>query len=163
MNELNIDDDMNNTIAFNSYNEHFLLSNMYPVVIEYKGMKYYGVDNLYHYLLFFQHPGVQSKIMKKSKGICANYQAKKISEDNKELIKGITDSQKVNLLKKCMRLKYEQSQHCKDYLLSTENKQLIEFAYWGDTFWGCTLKNGEYVGENNCGKILMELRDELRG
>ena len=154
---------MNDSIAFNSYNEHFILSNMYPVTIEYKGMNFFGVDNLYHYLLYYQHPDIQSKILKKSKGVCANYQAKKISEENRELVKNITDSQKVNLLKKCMRLKYEQSQHCREYLLNTGDKPLIEFAYWGDAFCGCVLKNGEYIGDNHTGLILQQIRDELRG
>ena len=150
-----------NIIAFNSYNEHFILSNMFPVTITYKGMTFYGVDHLFHYLLYYQHPDIQSKIMKKAKGICANYQAKKISEENKELIKDITDSQQINLLKKCMRLKYEQSEHCRNYLKDTKDKELVEYAFWNDTFWGCILKNGKYEGENHTGKILMELRKEL--
>lgn len=148
-------------IAFNSYNENFVLSNMFPVLLEYKGNRFYGVDHLFHYLLYYQYPDIQNEIMKKSKGVCANYTAKKISEKNKDKIGEITDKQKVNLLKKCMRLKYQQSQYCKDYLLNTENNQLIEFAFWGDTFWGCIYKDGKYQGENNCGKILMEIRDEL--
>ncbi len=124
-------------------------------------MRFFGVDHLYHYLLYFQHPEIQKQIMKKAKGICANYQAKQISERNVELISNISQQQKRNLLKKCMMLKYEQSQHCRDYLLSTVNKQLIEFAFWGDTYWGCVLKDGKYEGENQTGKILMEIRDEL--
>ena len=154
---------MNDIITFNSYNEHFILSNMFPVLLEYKGMTFYGVDHLFHYLLYYQHPDIQKDIMKKAKGICGNYKAKQISEKNKELISDITPSQQRNLLKKCMQLKFQQSQHCRDYLLSTENKQLVEFAFWGDTYWGCVLRDGKYEGENQTGKILMEIRDELRG
>ncbi len=152
----------NNIITFNSYNEHFILSNMMPVTIDYKGTTFYGVDHLFHYLLYYQNPDIQMEIMKKSRGICANYKAKQISEKNKELISNITPTQQRNLLKKCMMLKYQQSDQCRDYLLSTENKQLIEFAFWGDKFWGCILKDGEYVGENQTGKILMEIRNEIR-
>ena len=151
-----------NIIAFNSYNEHFILSNMMPVKLEYKGMTFFGVDHLFHYLLYYQHPDIQSKIMKKAKGICANYQAKKISEENKELLSDITDMQKINLLKKCIRLKFQQNECCRNYLLSTKEKELVEFAFWGDTFWGCVLKDGKYEGENHTGKILMEIREELR-
>ena len=99
--------------------------------------------------------------MKKSKGICANYTAKKISEANKDLIKDITPQQRINLLKKCVMLKFQQSKHCTDYLISTKGKRLIEFAFWGDTFWGCVLKEGEFIGENHTGRILMEIRDSL--
>lgn len=153
---------MKNTIEFNSYNENFILSNMFPVMLEYRGMRFYGVDCLYHYLLFYQHPNIQNKILKKSVGICGNYQAKKIANENKDLINNITDIQRINLLKKCMRLKYEQSQYCRDFLLSTENKTLVELAFWGDTFWGCTKRNDEYIGENHCGKLLMEIREEFQ-
>lgn len=148
-------------IDFNSYNENFILSNMYPCSIEYKGDLFCGVDHLYYYLLYFQHPDIQRKI-KKCNGVCGNFNAKKIGDSNSELIKDIKDHQKVNLIKKVIRLKYQQNQHCKNYLLNTGNKELVEFAYWGDTFWGCVLKDDNFIGENNTGKILMEIRDELK-
>ncbi len=43
-------------------------------------------------------------------------------------------------------------------LLRTGNAELIEGNWWGDTYWGVC--NGE--GLNMLGKILMEVRDELR-
>lgn len=151
----------NKVIAFNSYNENFILSNMFPCKITYKDKLFHGVDHLYYYLLYFQHPTVQNKIAK-CKGVCANFKAKKIGDENAELIKDITDSQKVNLIMKCIRLKYQQNRHCSDYLLGSNDAVLVEHAYWGDTFWGCMLKNGLYEGENHTGKILMQIRDELR-
>ena len=152
---------MDKVIAFNSYNENFILSNMYPCKITYKDKLFYGVDHLYYYLLYYQHPEIQNKIEKCS-GICANFNAKKIGDSNIEPIKDITDSQKINLIRNCIRLKYEQNKHCLDYLLDTEDAILIEYAFWGDTYWGCVLKEGRYEGENHTGKLLMELRKELR-
>lgn len=151
----------NKVIAFNSHNENFILSNMFPCKITYKDKLFYGVDHLYYYLLYYKHPTIQNKIAKCS-GVCANFKAKKIGDDNAELIKAIKDTPKINLIKKCIRLKYQQNKHCLDYLLSTDDAVLIEHAFWGDTFWGCMLKNGKYEGENHTGKILMEIRDELR-
>lgn len=43
-------------------------------------------------------------------------------------------------------------------LLQTGNEELIEGNTWGDKFWG--ICNG--VGENNLGKILMEIRQFLK-
>lgn len=43
-------------------------------------------------------------------------------------------------------------------LLATNNIELIEDNYWNDTFWGKC--NG--VGENHLGKLLMELREEIK-
>lgn len=150
-----------NTIAFNSYNEHFILSNMYPCTLLYKGLTFYGVDHLYHYLLFFRNSEVQTKIMKKCKGINANFQAKKISQENEELIKDITPRQRHNLLKKCIQLKAQQCRQFKEYLTGTGDKNIVEFAWWGDSEYGCILKNNKYIGENITGKILEEIRKEI--
>lgn len=43
-------------------------------------------------------------------------------------------------------------------LLLTEGYELQETNHWGDTYWGCN-EMGE--GENNLGKILMNVRNEL--
>lgn len=81
------------SVAFNSYNEHYILSNMYHCDLIYKGAIFYGVDHLYHFLLFYRNKEVQEKIMKKCKGINANFQAKKISEENKDKIADIKPMQ----------------------------------------------------------------------
>jgi len=43
-------------------------------------------------------------------------------------------------------------------LLATGNQDLVEGNTWGDTFWGVC--GG--VGENNLGKILMRIREEIK-
>ena len=43
-------------------------------------------------------------------------------------------------------------------LIATGNAEIIEGNTWGDTFWG---KCGN-VGQNHLGKLLMQIRDELR-
>ena len=43
-------------------------------------------------------------------------------------------------------------------LLATGDAELIEGNYWHDTFWG--MCNGK--GENHLGRLLMEVRSELR-
>lgn len=42
-------------------------------------------------------------------------------------------------------------------LKATGDQELIEGNYWGDTFWGVCRGNGE----NNLGKLLMKIRNEL--
>jgi len=44
-------------------------------------------------------------------------------------------------------------------LLDTNEKHLEEMNWWNDLYWG-TNKDGE--GENHLGKLLMEVRDELK-
>lgn len=43
-------------------------------------------------------------------------------------------------------------------LLATGDEQLIEGNTWGDTYWGVC----DGVGQNWLGRLLMEVRDELR-
>lgn len=145
-------------IAFNSYNENFVLSNMYPCKLEYKGNIFYGVDHLYFYLLYYKHWDVQKELLECS-GVCANFNAKKIGEANKHLINDIKKEKRYKLLFKIINLKFEQCQLFREELLKTNGKILVEFAFWGDTEYGCYNKNDWYIGENITGKLLMQIRD----
>lgn len=58
-----------------------------------------------------------------------------------------------------VRAKFRQNETLKEMLLATEDVELVEFAPWGDTYWGVD-KN--YEGENRLGKILMKVREEMR-
>ncbi|CAM0109837.1 hypothetical protein VPH166E361_0119 [Vibrio phage 166E36-1] len=45
-------------------------------------------------------------------------------------------------------------------LLDTSDVELVEGNWWGDKYWGVCLKTGE--GENNLGKLLMKVREDLK-
>lgn len=68
---------------------------------------------------------------------------------------------KFNVMKDVVIRKFTQNPDLKQKLLDTGNAKLIEGNSWHDYIWGmnfsCT------IGENNLGKILMEVRDELKG
>ena len=57
------------------------------------------------------------------------------------------------------RKKYLQ-ESLKSKLLSTGDCLLEEGNWWGDKFWGVDIKTRE--GENHLGKIIMQVREELR-
>jgi len=46
----------------------------------------------------------------------------------------------------------------RERLLATGEREIVEGNTWGDTFWGVC--NG--VGKNKLGRILMQVRDEIR-
>ena len=46
----------------------------------------------------------------------------------------------------------------RNLLLATGDEELIEGNYWGDTYWGVC--NG--VGQNKLGKLLMQVREEIK-
>lgn len=56
------------------------------------------------------------------------------------------------------KAKFEQNPDIRQKLLDTGNRHLEECNTWNDRYWGTV--NGK--GENNLGKILMRIRDELR-
>jgi ribA/ribD-fused uncharacterized protein len=56
-----------------------------------------------------------------------------------------------------LRAKFQQNPELKKKLLETKDADLIEGNTWGDTFWGQV----DGKGENNLGKLLMKIRDEL--
>lgn len=45
-------------------------------------------------------------------------------------------------------------------LLETDDAELIEGNWWGDKYWGVDSQTGE--GLNKLGKILMQVREEIR-
>ena len=54
--------------------------------------------------------------------------------------------------------KFSQNEDLKEKLLATGEQHLEEGNTWGDRIWGTV--NGK--GQNNLGKILMKVRDEIR-
>ena len=73
------------------------------------------------------------------------------------------DEVKLDVMKNLTRQKFNQEPF-KSALLATGDVFIREGNNWGDQEWGQTLnENGEWVGKNMLGKILMDLRAELRG
>lgn len=66
---------------------------------------------------------------------------------------------KIDIMYQIVLAKFSQNKRCKQDLLDTGDMELIEGNKWGDTFWGVC--NGK--GRNELGKILMKVRDELKG
>lgn len=66
------------------------------------------------------------------------------------------DDKKIDVMTEAVTAKFEQNSDLMTALLATEGFELIEFAPWGDTFWGVD-KN--YDGRNELGEILMQIRE----
>lgn len=65
---------------------------------------------------------------------------------------------KVMVMADILRLKFAPGSYMAFLLLSTGDEHLVEGNYWHDTFWGVC--NGR--GQNHLGKLLMQIRAELR-
>ena len=69
---------------------------------------------------------------------------------------GVGEEVKDEIMKHCLRSKFDQNPELKAELIKTNGLHLEEANTWGDRYWGTV--NGE--GKNMLGKLLMELRDE---
>lgn len=65
---------------------------------------------------------------------------------------------KVNVMTRIVRAKFTQHEVLGNLLYRTGDAELIEGNTWNDTFWGVC----DGIGENHLGKILMQIRDELK-
>ncbi len=143
------------------------LSNFHPVEIEYQGIKYPSVEHYYvaqkckndqmingvyyttadfkEMIARMPNPGSVKKIGQKMK------------------IRTDWESKKLEIMNWGVREKFK-NDYLADLLLSTEDLELIEGNYWHDNFYGsCYCEKCENKGKNHLGKILMKVRDELRG
>jgi predicted NAD-dependent protein-ADP-ribosyltransferase YbiA (DUF1768 family) len=60
-------------------------------------------------------------------------------------------------MRELVTIKFTTDPNLKKLLMDTHPQPLIEGNTWGDVFWGVC--KGQ--GENNLGKILMDIREEL--
>jgi hypothetical protein len=138
------------------------LSNFHPCKIEHQGITYPSVEH------FYVAMKVNDEQLINGKYYTPNDFREMISKvSNPAIVKKIGskvklrsgwDEKKLEFMNWAVREKFK-DENLSQLLLSTENQELIEGNFWKDTFWGVC--NGK--GQNHLGKILMEVRNELRG
>ncbi|MDE7478548.1 MAG: NADAR family protein, partial [Lachnospiraceae bacterium] len=65
---------------------------------------------------------------------------------------------KFDIMYEICKAKFSQNEELREKLIATGKVRLEEGNTWGDKIWGTV--NGK--GQNNLGKILMRVREELR-
>lgn len=85
-------------------------------------------------------------------------EAAKLGRSRKMKIKENWDDIRIEVMKKALIAKFTQHEKLKELLLSTGDATLVEHTK-NDNFWG---DGGDGSGENWLGKLLMELREELK-
>lgn len=138
------------------------LSNFYPCKIEHQGITYPSVEHYYVAMKVndqqlingkYYTPGDFREMISKVKEPAF---VKKIGAKAK--LRPDWDSKKLEVMNWGIREKFK-DENLKELLLSTGDQELIEGNFWKDFFWGVC--NGK--GQNHLGKILMTVRDEIRG
>ena len=130
-------------------NEYYFLSNMFPCKIKLGKYTFNCAEAA------FQAAKCPARV---AEFIGLNgYEAKKLGR--KVQLRDDWNEVKLNFMERIVRAKFEQNQEL-SYKLSriSVHTPIVEDNNWGDTFWGvCNDK-----GENHLGKILMEIRLELK-
>ena len=130
--------------------DYRFLSNFHPCTIEFQGISYPSVEHFYVAM-----KTVDVDIRRHISNMVNAGEVKRFGRTIK--VRADWDQVKLITMKFGVKKKFE-DHNLKKLLLSTGDAELIEGNNWGDTFWGVDLRTG--VGENNLGKILMEIRSE---
>ena len=125
------------------------LSNFYPCDVPYEGLLYPSSEHA-----FVAAKTLDQSLRLKIQEIETPGWVKKFGR-NLEL-RPNWDSIRIAEMKKIVTAKFAYNPWLKDKLLDTAPHELVEGNYWNDRFWGKDLAG---YGENNLGKILMEIRD----
>jgi ribA/ribD-fused uncharacterized protein len=130
------------------------LSNFYPCFINYRGINYSNSEAAYQ----AQKCPEQAYRFVGLSGA----QAKKLGREIP--MRSDWDAVKLEVMSEIVEAKFTQNEGLGKLLLLTGDMEIIEGNYWGDIFWGvCTNRKYDHVGENHLGKILMEVRNKLKG
>jgi ribA/ribD-fused uncharacterized protein len=85
-------------------------------------------------------------------------EAARMGRDRKHRVRRDWDSARVGVMREALRAKFTQHEDLRHLLLSTGEAKLVEHTE-RDAFWG---DGGDGSGANMLGRLLMELRTELR-
>ena len=127
------------------------LSNYYEASVEYNGLTYKNNEAA------FQAQKVLDDETREQFTELPPNLAKKLGRKVK--LREDWDEVKIGIMKDICRAKFESHPALMDRLLTTGDRKLVEGNDWNDTFWGV---DDEAGGQNNLGKILMELREEFK-
>lgn len=140
---------MNDITSFDG--EYEFLSNFYNVPISYGGLVYGNAEAAYQ---------AQKTLSDEERLAFTEYQAGKAKRMGRKInVRPDWEEVKVSVMREIVSAKFLQNPQLAEWLLATGDSNLIEGNTWHDTFWGVDLETGE--GQNNLGKILMEVRTKL--
>jgi len=143
------------------FGEYRFLSNFHvaPIFIKTDGLTYLTSEHAYMSQKTFDE---QEKSMFSVESGLTPVGAKRLGSSENITLRDDWNSVRVAKMLLVVREKFKQHADIKELLLNTGNLYLEETNNWRDNFWGCDRRNGDLSGQNQLGKILMQIRDELR-
>jgi ribA/ribD-fused uncharacterized protein len=131
--------------------EYAFLSNFYPCIIEINGYKFKSSEAAYQ-AAKSEDPIDWARFQ--------HYDASTSKKQGGELkLRPDWDEIKLDVMRQILVVKFVDNRELLMALLATRPHELVEGNWWGDRFWGVC--SGQ--GQNQLGKLLMELRERLQG
>lgn len=131
-------------------------SNMVPfdegLVVD--GIEYKSVENYYQAMKLHDHDRVGRMY------IASLPPRKSKIEIRKMNVRSLSTEQRLSNMRFALRHKFRLNTNQGKILLNTGDEEITEYNNWGDEFFGVNVENGR--GENHLGKLLMEIRNELK-
>jgi ribA/ribD-fused uncharacterized protein len=132
------------------------LSNFYPSAITLDGLDFNTVEHAFQAAKTSDLDERQALQLAKSPA-----EAKRLGR--KVTLRPDWEQVKFSIMEALVRQKFTRYPELAEMLLDTGDARLIEGNTWNDRTWGMTkTRQGEYIGKNWLGIILMKIRDELR-
>ena len=136
------------------------LSNMcsgFPIIVGNHDFR--TSEHLYQACRFNYHTDIQKIIQIEKSPMSSKMKSKKFILHTRN----DWDDVRVDIMDWCLRMKLKCNwRKFGTLLLSTEEKDIVEDSH-KDRFWGCVLEQKDkFVGRNILGKLLVNLREELR-
>lgn len=153
---------------YHEYEENGCFSNWYPASFEYAGQNYNCVEQymMYQKVLMFRQYDLAEKILKSNNPS----EIKRLGRTRfPEFNSDVWDRTSYAIVKRGVRAKFEQNKDILQVLLDTQDNTLAECSLM-DRKWGIGVAiddpdcsdPSKWNGKNYLGRILMEVRDELR-
>ena len=142
------------------FGEYKFLSNFWPAKVFLDGEEYATTENAYQAAKY-------PKELREYLRTCTPREAIVFVRDNPEgqATEAEWNTRKLQVMKDLLIQKFDKALNPENHnkLMQTGNKYLEETNYWGDVYWGVNKSdmNEEGIGENNLGKLLMEIRSNM--
>lgn len=143
------------------FGEYRFLSNFWPAKVFLDGEEYNSTENAYQAAKY-------KKELRNYFRKCSGKEAVIFARENDDGKYSSEEWNDINLevMKKLLIQKFDKNLNQENYkkLMETGSKYLEETNYWGDKYWGVSKfsESEDGIGENNLGKLLMEIRENLR-
>lgn len=133
------------------FGEHRWLSNFWPARVTLDGVEYQTLEHAY-----VAAKTLDSKLREQVRACATPGEAKRLGRTF--ALRADWDAVKLDVMLMLLREKFRDPA-LRAKLLATGDARLTEVNHWGDVYWGVC----RGAGANHLGRLLMRVRDELRG